>query len=152
MLNSDSVYVDTSVLIKWFIEEQNSSQVDAFFEQKLSYTLSDLVVLEFDCTLRRIQRSGKITEDYRLKATQTLAEQIQDQWFEKATFSNHIFRDAKRLIEQLTPFPLRSLDAVHLTIAESHHIPQLATADAEMFQAAKKIGFTVHYFNKQMTL
>ena len=148
MPDSAAVYVDTSVLIKWFIEEQNSSLVDTFFEQKLSYTLSDLVILEFDCTLRRIQRSGKITEDYRLKAAQTLAEQIQNQWFEKVTFSNQVFRDAKRLIEQVAPLSLRSLDAVHLTIAQSHGIPQLATFDAEMFDAAKKLGLTVHYFNK----
>ncbi|MEI8362628.1 MAG: type II toxin-antitoxin system VapC family toxin [Betaproteobacteria bacterium] len=144
----DAVYVDTSVLIKWFIEEKNSSQVDVFFEQKLSYVLSDLVVLEFDCTLRRIQRSGKITEDYRLKAMHALAEQIQGQWFEKVALSNSIFRDAKLLIEQLTPLPLRSLDAVHLTITKSHNIPQIATADTEMYEAAKKLGLITHYFNK----
>ena len=148
MPDSTAVYVDTSVLIKWFIQEQNSSLVDTFFEQKLNYTLSDLVILEFDCALRRIQRSGKITEDYRLKATKALAEQIQDQWFEKVTFSNQIFRDAKRLIEQLAPLALRSLDAVHLTIAQLHGITQLATSDAEMLDAAKKLGLTVHYFNK----
>ncbi|MDZ4140643.1 MAG: type II toxin-antitoxin system VapC family toxin [Methylotenera sp.] len=146
MLDIGTVYVDTSVLIKWFIEEKNSNQVDVFFEKKLNYVLSDLVVLEFDCTLRRIRRSGKITEDYRLKATQALAEQIQDQWFEKVAFSNHVFKEAKRLIEHVAPLPLRSLDAVHLTIAQAHHIPQLATADAEMFEAAKILGFTVHHF------
>ncbi len=148
MPDISAVYVDTSALIKWFIEEKNSSLVDTFFEQKLNYSISDLVILEFECTLRRIQRSGKITESYRLKAMQTLAEQIQDQWFEKVNLSNQNFKNAKHLIEQVSPLALRSLDALHLAIIQSHGITWLATSDTEMGDAAKKLGLNVVQFDK----
>lgn len=149
MLDKNSVYIDTSVLIKRFVEEAYSAQVDTFFEKNFNYVLSDLVILEFDCALRRILRDGKITQEYRLKAEQSLAEQIDIKWFEKVTVSGQAYKEAKKLIEQASPLSLRSLDAIHLTIIRDHQITQLATADIEMLRAAEKLGITTHYFNKQ---
>ena len=150
MLDKKSVYIDTSVLIKRFVEEAYSSQVDTFFEKSFNYVLSDLVILEFDCALRRILRNGKITQEYRLKAEQTLAEQIDTKWFEKVAASSQTIKEAKKLIEKVSPLSLRSLDAIHLSIIRDHQITQLATADIEMLQAAEKLGITTHYFNKQI--
>lgn len=148
MPGSNRIYIDTSVLVKWLVIEPYSEQVVQFFNQDSQLIISDLVDLECRCTMMRLQRSAKITEDYRLKAEQALAQQISDQWFEKVTFSGQVFREAKRLIDEVSPLPLRSLDAVHLSIVQSGNITQLATADFEMRQAAQALGLTIHYFNK----
>ena len=147
MPDNHYVYIDTSVLVKRFVEEDYSTQVDTFFEKNFNFVISELVVLEFECTLRRLQRNSKITQEYRLKASQALTQQINDKWFEKAVFSNQLFTDAKHLIEQVSPLALRSLDALHLAIMQSGNIKQLTTADDEMRKAADHLGLTIHYFN-----
>ena len=142
-----SVYIDTSVLIKWLVSEPFSAQVATFFNEDRRLVINDLVELECDCTLRRIQRSGRITEAYRVQAMQAFGKQIEERWFEKVPFSSTALSDAKPLIAALAPRPLRTLDAIHLVSAKSSHIEQLATADAQMAEAAKALGLNVHFFN-----
>ena len=147
MQDSNGIYIDTSVLVKWLVIEPFSQEVVQFFNEASQLIISDLVELECHCTLMRLQRNKNITEEYRLKAEHVLAEQISDQWFERAAFSGHVFKEAKRLIDQVSPLPLRSLDAVHLSIVQAANIKKIATADIEMRKVAEKLGLAIHYFN-----
>ena len=58
-----------------------------------------------------------------------------------------VFKEAKLLIDSIAPLSLRSLDAMHLTIAKKAGIKRLATADKEMLTAAQALNFTTEYFN-----
>ena len=142
-----AVYVDTSVLVKWFVIEANTKKVTMFFNQNSSLMLSELVLLELDCTLRRMERNGVITAAYRMQAEKTLEQQLQDNWFDLTHISMQVFKDAKLLIDSIAPLSLRSLDAMHLTIAKKANIKRLATADREMLQAAQQLNFNTEYFN-----
>lgn len=147
MPDSDVVYIDTSVLVKWFVIEAHTQEVMAFFNQDSPLVLSELVLLELDCSLRRMERNGAITKTYRLQAEETLAQQLQEKWFQLTPISMQAFKEAKLLIESVAPLSLRSLDAMHLTIAKKANIKRLATADKEMLAAAQALNFTTHYFN-----
>ena len=142
-----AIYVDTSVLVKWFVIETHTKEVMAFFNQNNTLMLSELVLLELDCTLRRIERNGAITTAYRLQAEKTLEQQLQDKWFQLTPISMQVFKEAKLLIDGVTPLPLRTLDAMHLTIAKKANIKRLATADKEMLTVAQMLNFTTEYFN-----
>ena len=142
-----AIYVDTSVLVKWFVIETHTKEVMAFFNQNNALMLSELVLLELDCTLRRMERNGVITADYRLQAEKTLEQQLQDKWFQLTPISMQVFKEAKLLIDGVAPLPLRTLDAMHLTIAKKANIKRLATADKEMLTAAQALNFTTEYFN-----
>jgi hypothetical protein len=50
------------------------------------------------------------------------------------------------LITRLRKYPLRTLDALHLAIAQGIHCRQLATADKSMANAAKAAGLGVARF------
>jgi predicted nucleic acid-binding protein len=147
MLDGDAVYIDTSVLVKWFVIEAHTKEVVAFLNQGRSLVLSELVLLELDCSLRRMERSGAITNSYRLQVEQALAQQLQENWFQLTPISMQVFKEAKLLIDGVAPKSLRSLDAMHLTIAKKAQIKGLATADKEMVTAAQSLNFTTHYFN-----
>ncbi len=58
------------------------------------------------------------------------------------------FAEALRLIDKLTKVPLRSLDALHLAIARSLDVHEIATADAVLRQAALAFGMNVAYFGQ----
>jgi predicted nucleic acid-binding protein len=147
MPDSAAVYIDTSVLVKWFVIEAHTKEVMAFFNQDMPLILSELVLLELDCSLRRMERSGAINKTYRLQAEETLEQQLQDKWFQLAPISMQVFKEAKALIDHIAPLSLRSLDAMHLTIAKKANIKRIATADREMLLAAQQLNFNTEYFN-----
>jgi predicted nucleic acid-binding protein len=147
MPDSDAIYIDTSVLVKWFVIEAYTRDVVEFFNQGSPLILSELVLLELDCSLRRMERSGAITNTYRLQTEKTLALQLQEAWFQLTPISMQVFKEAKLLIDSVAPLSLRSLDAMHLTIAKKAHIKRLATADKEMATVAQSLHFSTHYFN-----
>lgn len=147
MPGNAGIYIDTSVLVKWYVKEPYSDEVEVFLNQNSSLVLSDLVVLEWHSALRRIERNGAISREYRLTAERELVKDIADTWFTMAPCSAQLMKDAQALIEQVSPLSLRALDAMHLTIAQSAQIRQLATADKEMRSAAESLDFITHYFN-----
>ena len=147
MPDSATVYIDTSVLVKWFVIEARTKEVMAFFNQGMPLMLSELVLLELDCSLRRMERAGAINKTYRLQAQETLEQQLQDQWFQLTPISMQVFKEAKLLIDSIAPLSLKSLDAMHLTIAKKANIKRLATADKEMLLAAQQLNFTTEYFS-----
>ena len=147
MPDQAAVYIDTSVLVKWFVIEAHTKKVLAFFNQNNPLILSELVLLELDCTLRRMERNGAITADYRLQAEKTLEQQLQDKWFDLTPISIQVFKEAKLLIDSIAPLSLRSLDAMHLSIAKKANIKRIATADKELLVAARVLNFTTEYFN-----
>lgn len=52
------------------------------------------------------------------------------------------------MIESLPSVPLRTLDALHLTIASDIPVEEIATADKVMIQAAQLLNFEVIQFGK----
>ena len=94
-----------------------------------------------------MERAGAIKKTYRLQAEKTLEQQLQDKWFQLMPISMQIFKEAKLLIDSIAPLSLRSLDAMHLTIAKKAGLKRLATADKEMLTAAQALNFTTEYFN-----
>jgi predicted nucleic acid-binding protein len=147
MLATEPVYIDTSVLLKWLLLEPFTPEVVAFFNQNNPLVLSELTLLEAHCALRRNERNGTITASYRMQAEKTLEQQLQDEWFQLTSISIQIFKESKVLIESIAPLSLRSLDAMHLSIAKKANIKRLATADKEMRAAAQALYFHTEYFN-----
>ncbi len=143
----EPVYIDTSVLLKWLLIEPYTHEVVTFFNQNNYLVLSELTLLEASCALRRNERNGAISAAYRLQAEKVLAQQLQGEWFQLTPTSLQVFKEAKLLIESIAPLSLRSLDAMHLTIAKKANIKRLATADKEVLVAAQALNFTTEYFN-----
>lgn len=143
----NAVYVDTSALIKWYISEPYSDEVEAFLTGDVQPVLSSLSMLEWDCTMRRRERAGSFDVHYRLLAEREFASQLAEGFFRHADINRQVFDLARELIRQVEPLPLRAMDALHLASASTSSISRFATSDRILAEAARKLGMTIHYFN-----
>ena len=147
MSGDNAVYVDTSTLIKWYISEPYSDEVEAFLTGDIQPVLSSLAMLEWDCTMRRRERAGSFDVHYRLLAEREFATQLAEGLFLQADINRQVFDLARELIRHVEPIHLRAMDALHLASASSLGISRLATSDRILAEAARKLGMTIHYFN-----
>ncbi len=141
------VYVDTSTLIKWYVSEPYSNEVEAFLTGDVQLVLSSLSLLEWDCTMRRRERTGSFDVHYRLLAEREFATQLAEGFFRHTDINRQVFDLARELIRQVEPVPLRAMDALHLASASALSISRFATSDRVLAEAAHKLGMITHYFN-----
>jgi hypothetical protein len=140
------VYIDTSALAKWYLPEAGSDTLAHWMQQQEDTCISSLTRTEFRCLLARRQRMQLLTgvqvqELYAIfqqdcQAGNLLHFPVTDQ---------HII-NAELMIESLPTVALRTLDALHLSIAYDISAETLATADEVMAQAAQMIGLKVEWF------
>jgi predicted nucleic acid-binding protein len=141
------VYFDTSALAKWYINESRSDDVEKYLQEHGPVAISDLTIVEMRCLLSRRRRDRILTgtmvtrvwasfqEDLRHK--HLLCYPLPDKWAEAAV----------NLVSILSDLPLRTLDAIHLSIAREIQTNAVATADRIMAAAAETLGFAVALFD-----
>lgn len=140
------VYLDTSALLKRYIPERNSEAFDEYFADHAPASISRPGLVEIRCALARKVRNRQISENRENAAVEEVRTDIQDGVLIVHPARDEYFAEAFHLIGRLGDVPLRSLDALHLTIALSLNARELATADAVMRDAAQVLGISVAYF------
>lgn len=142
------VYLDTSALLKRYIPEANSEMFDAYFVVHAPFSISRLGLVEIRCALARKRRSKQITAEREKAAMNEIRTDIQDGILATYPVGDTHFAEALHLIDKMTKMPLRSLDALHLSIALSLDAHEIATADAVLRQAAQTLKMNVAYFGQ----
>ncbi len=142
------IYLDTSALLKRYIPEANSEMFDAYFVDHAPLSISRLGLVEIRCALARKRRNKQITAEREKAAMNKIRTDIQDGFLITHPVGDTHFAEALHLIDKLTKVPLRSLDALHLSIARSLGVHEIATADAVLRQAACALKMNVAYFGQ----
>ena len=140
------LYVDTSALIKRYITEPNSDEFDAFFMARARMAISRLTLVEMRCALARRRRNGEISAALEELAMDELRIDIQDGVVVVHPVGDDQVAHALHLIDQVAPLPLRTLDALHLSIAQRNQNQDFATSDKNQAAAAQALGLTVFTF------
>lgn len=143
-----SAYIDTSALAKWYLPETGSDAFEEWIQQTTEACISSLTITEFRCLLSRRQRMGELTATQVQRVYALFQQDIQEGHLCRFPVSDMQISGAALLIEQLPDIPLRSLDALHLSIAESMGAGILATADQVMIQAAYALSLAVVRFDQ----
>jgi len=143
---SNSVYLDTSVLAKWYLNEEGTEQVTNFILSADHVVISSLTVTEMRCLLARRGRMQDFNEKIEHQLYATFLSDIDCGHLAVEMFSDQYFIHASHLIDSLPTMPLRTLDALHLSIIQQKNISYLATADEVMLKAAKEINIMVKKF------
>lgn len=141
------VYVDTSALAKWYLNEVRSDDVETWLQQTGPVAISSLTALEMRSLLARRRRAGDISIALEMRILATFDEDIARGYLQQYPLEDEHARAAIRLIASLTEQPLRSLDALHLAIAQQLIATTVATADRTMAQAAEALTFEVVRFD-----
>lgn len=139
------IYVDTSALIKRYLVEPFSKEFEALFLRG-GIAISRLSQVEFRCLLARRQRNKEIDAQFVSRADAEFSFDIQTRALDVVSVNDAEFTSAYFLIQRFANFSLRTLDALHLAIAQAQSIPAFATADKTQAAAAEALGMSVHGF------
>jgi uncharacterized protein len=140
------VYLDTSALIKLYVAEAFSTEVERLVAEVDGLVISRLSMLEWHCAMARRLRTGQITDDYLNLARTEFTRHLAEGYFRIVPFDDTLLIDALRVLDSTQPVPLRTLDAVHLTAARNAGVTCIATADRVMADAANKLNLAADTF------
>jgi uncharacterized protein len=139
-------YLDTSALAKWFLNEPGSEAFVAFLQGLGSAVISSLTVTEMRSLLSRRRRMGDLSVELESVLFAALLDDIDRGWLQRYPLDDARFAEATNLIARYPEYPLRTLDALHLTMAADLGVSILATADGVMADAAMGMGMQVVRF------
>ena len=133
-------YLDTSALIKRFIEEEGSGVVRTLMRQPGSVATAKVAYVEVYAGLGRRRRAGDLSpKDHRVACTQ-----FERDWpgYIRVDLADEILSLARDIIQR---HPLRGFDAVHLASALSirqglEEDLQFVAADERLLRAATAEG------------
>ena len=141
------IYFDTSSLAKAYIEEARSADVDFFLHaQTERVSISELSVLEMRCTVARRQREGRFDAVTAARIWSAFQADVSDGLFDVIRSAAGDFSLATRMIDRVAPLPLKTLDAIHLAVAERAEAQAFVTSDKQQLNAANALGFKTTSF------
>ena len=143
---SKLVYFDTSALAKWYLHEAHSEEVERYLQAHGSVAISSLTVAEMRSLLARRRRDREINADFEARVFATFREDIRRGHLHRHPISDGTFDAAVHLLTILPKQALRTLDALHLALAQEIQAATIATADRVMADAAVAMKFEVVRF------
>ena len=140
-----SVYLDTSALVKLYIEEEGTAQVTALTADRddVRVVVLDITLIESRSAVRRRQREGDISGADADRILKQIEEDASSSFLLQPSTSA-VMEEAARLIDR---HPLRAYDALQLAgcLVVRHHVPGPLTfvcADTRLCEAAILEGVT----------
>lgn len=107
-----NLYVESSAVLAWLLEEPAADSVEAVFDQAEEVVASALTLVECDRALIRAQIWGALS-DAEVLRRRTLLESVSSHW----TFLKLDREVLERARYRLPVEPVRTLDALHLATA-----------------------------------
>ena len=143
---SRRIYIDTSALAKWYINEQGSNEVEKFIRDQGPVAASDLTVIEMRSLLARRRREKHFDSSLEIEIFSTFQEDIRRKVILCHPLPSGLAAAAVHLLNQFSDSSLATLDALHLALAREIGAEVLATADRVMAGAAEAMGLEVIRF------
>lgn len=134
------MYLDTSVLVKLYVREPDSSAVERIVAGE-RILCSELVYAEFWSALLAKERASVLTAEMRQRVWQLFEIHLLDDQIELIEVDGLVVRDAAEVMALVFPrVPLRTLDALHLATVAAIDAGPLFTRDQRMIDAARLLG------------
>ncbi|KHD08307.1 hypothetical protein PN36_11100 [Candidatus Thiomargarita nelsonii] len=140
-------YLDTSALAKWYLNEPRANEFSTWIQEQDDTHISSLTVTEFRCLLARRRRTREFSMEIEQWVFATFEMDIHDGHLIVHPLNDLHASGAVHLINSLPTVALRSLDAMHLSIARDIGARVIVTADRVMVEAANLLGFQVVRFD-----
>ncbi len=133
-------YIDTSVLVKRYVSEPGSDELDSFLvSAQPDLLVSELTRLELASTFGRKFREARLTStDLDRLQIQADADLLSGR-IEVVMLHGDVVQRALSLMRGLAQ-PLATLDAIHLASALAQHVDVFMTNDQQLSRAAAEAG------------
>lgn len=143
---TEAVYMDTSALAKWYLNETRSEDVESYIQTQRRVSISTLTVVEMRSLLFRRRRGKEITSRIEMQVMAAFEEDMRHGFLIRHPFNDGTISSAVNLIPMVGNVALKTLDSLHLAIARDIGASIVATADRVMAQAGIALGFTIESF------
>lgn len=132
------VYIDTSILVAYYCPEKISDKVEITLIETSSPAISQLTEVEFTSALARKIRERALSKENGEEILSLFRTHIDEKSYVYLPIQPKHFSTAMNWISEFNT-PLRTLDALHLSIAAQNQAP-LLTADIKFAESAKILG------------
>jgi len=140
-IDPSPVYLDTSALVKLYVPEPRSDELEAAIVGRRDLFVSDLALTELCSALARRTRAGDLSPRDAERVYRRAARDLSENFFRRAELTPLVHRQAERLLLSIgRDVPLRAADALHLALALVVDAHALVTFDAAFAVAASRIG------------
>jgi len=146
MPGKEIVYFDTSALAKWYLNENLSDEVERYIQEHGPVGISDLTAVEIRSLLSRRRREREIDIKTETRAFAAFEEDVRRGFLIRNPLPATLAAGAVNLIASFPDIPLRTLDAMHLVVAQEIGAAVLATSDRVMAAGGEALGLTVVRF------
>lgn len=135
------IYLDTSVLVAYYVPEALSRQVQDRLRAASTVTVSELAQIEFVAALALRQRIGDLAPAHVQQVTTLFVKHLDQGIYRPLHLNSAVYRTARDYITRFD-LPLKAPDALHLAAAALEQLP-LVTADRQLARNAETLGIAV---------
>jgi hypothetical protein len=135
------MYIDTSLLVPYYCPEALSAAAERTLRADPDPAVSDLVEVEFFSALGSKVRAGAMPPADALRVGEQFLAHLRDGFYARIALQRRHYEAARGWLAGAR-LPLRTLDALHLAVAEVEGV-RLATADRDLSRAARGLGVAV---------
>ena len=132
-------YFDSSALVKRYILEPGSEDIDRLFLEADSVVVSSICLPEIISALSRLRREKKLNAHQYNQCKRAMVEDMA--FFEVCQLSPEVLRTTVDILERCE---LRAADAIHVASAIEAKTSRFVSSDAKQIEAAKKFELTVN--------
>jgi len=134
-------YIDTSVLVAYYIPEKGSQLAQSYLKTQRNLTLSSLTQLEFVSAINKKVIGRQIKNEDAFKVIKLFRNNIVEKYFKYILFyTQDVITAEKYISDFLGNIGLRTLDALHLAIAYRINCKLFVTADPIQAKVSEKLG------------
>ncbi len=134
------LYLDASALVKIYLPESGSDELDAALTGREDLMISDLGITEIISALARRRREGNLGIEVVSRLHAGILDDVEGGLYEVIPLLPITHREAERLLLALEEKPLRAGDALHLALAITAGARSVITFDRRLAEAARRIG------------
>lgn len=138
------IYCDTSALLKLYVSEPGSDELNRVLKGRDDVLVSDLTVTEVVSALARRLRQGTLVQEAARRSQLIILGGLDDGMYRRVELTRDIHRRAEHLLLVLTGTALRAADALHLALATSAHAASIASFDARLAAASRALGLVIY--------
>ncbi len=141
---SGPVYVDASALVKLYLPEAESEELNRALQGRRDLLVSDLAVTEIVSSLSRRRREGSLAPAMASRLHRAMLDHVEAGIYRRAELTPAAHREAERLLLSVEAVALRAADALHLALAVEAEAASIVSFDRRLSDAARVIGLAAY--------